>query len=214
MLWCASQALTSSNESEGGLTSSSSCSLEWNARYLKFSSGTREQSRERRSGEENMPWMLLVADLREGVNHGALLVRLEYNVDINSGASGSVTQSLPVGWNGMPGHQVCLTCISSQGTIGVTNAARGTGVRNKSAESQMSRVSKGGELRMCGLGARDTERHRIAEFQAGMQSFYCAIHFLIGIKNPPYIPEHRPYIEIGLELNSPTFLTSYHHQIL
>ena len=56
-----------------------------------------------RSGEENMPWMLWVADLGECVNHGALPVRLEYNVDINSSASGWVAQSLPVGWYGVPG---------------------------------------------------------------------------------------------------------------
>ena len=47
--------------------------------------------------------MLRIADLRKSVNHGALPVRLECNVDVDSGASGWVTQILPVGWNGWPG---------------------------------------------------------------------------------------------------------------
>ena len=46
--------------------------------------------------------MLRIADLRKGVNHGALPVRLECNVDFDGGASGWVAQILPVGRNGMP----------------------------------------------------------------------------------------------------------------
>ena len=47
--------------------------------------------------------MLRVSDLGDGVNQGGLSVRLEYDVEINSSASGWVAQSLPVDWNGMPG---------------------------------------------------------------------------------------------------------------
>ena len=50
-----------------------------------------------------MPRMLWVADLGKGINHGALPVRLECNVNVNSGASGWMAQTLPVGWNVMPG---------------------------------------------------------------------------------------------------------------
>ena len=47
--------------------------------------------------------MLRVTDLGEGVNQGGLPFRLEYNMEVNSGASGWVAQSLPVDWNGIPG---------------------------------------------------------------------------------------------------------------
>ena len=47
--------------------------------------------------------MLWVTDLGDGINQGTLLVRLEYNVEVDSGASGWVTQSLPVDWNVIPG---------------------------------------------------------------------------------------------------------------
>ena len=47
--------------------------------------------------------MVRVADLRDGVNQGTLSIRLEYNVEVHSGASGWVAQTLPVDWNVMPG---------------------------------------------------------------------------------------------------------------
>ena len=47
--------------------------------------------------------MLRVTDLGDGVNQGILPVRLEYNMEVDSGSSGWVAQSLPVDWNGMPG---------------------------------------------------------------------------------------------------------------
>ena len=126
-----------------------------------------------RSGEESMPWMLWVADLGECVNHGALLVRLECNVDIDSGSGGWVAQSLPsVGTV----CQVCLACMSSQCTIGVTITTRGTEMGTKSAESQKCRMRIGGEPRMCGLEARDPERHQNAKYRLGCKAFM--VHFL------------------------------------
>ena len=47
--------------------------------------------------------MLRAADLRDGVNQGTFPVRLEYNMQVYSGTSRWVTQSLPVDWDGMPG---------------------------------------------------------------------------------------------------------------
>ena len=47
--------------------------------------------------------MLRITDLGDGVNQGTLQVRLEYNMEIDSGASGWVAQSLPVKWNDGPG---------------------------------------------------------------------------------------------------------------
>ena len=49
-----------------------------------------------------MPWVHGVADLGEGVNHGALPVRLECNVNVDSGASGWVAQILPINWDVIP----------------------------------------------------------------------------------------------------------------
>ena len=50
-----------------------------------------------------MPRMLRIANLRDGVIQSTLLVRLQYNVEVDSGTSGWVAQSLPVDWNVMPG---------------------------------------------------------------------------------------------------------------
>ena len=47
--------------------------------------------------------MLRVADLGDGVSQGTLPVRLDYNVEVDSGAGGWVAQSLPIDWNVMPG---------------------------------------------------------------------------------------------------------------
>ena len=47
--------------------------------------------------------MLGVTNLGDGVSQGTLSVRPGYNVEIESGASGWVAQSLPVDWNLMPG---------------------------------------------------------------------------------------------------------------
>ena len=47
--------------------------------------------------------MLRVTYLGDGITQGILLVRLEYNMKVDSRASGCVAQSLPVDWNGMPG---------------------------------------------------------------------------------------------------------------
>jgi hypothetical protein len=57
----------------------------------------------RGGGEEDVPWMARVADLIEGINQGALLVRLECDVEIDRGSRGWVAQTLPVDRNGMPG---------------------------------------------------------------------------------------------------------------
>ena len=46
--------------------------------------------------------MVRVTDLDDGVSQGTLPVRLEYNVEVDSGASGWVAQSFPVGWNVTP----------------------------------------------------------------------------------------------------------------
>ena len=47
--------------------------------------------------------MLWVANLGDGVSQGTLPVWLEYNVEVDSGVSRWVAQSLPVGRNVMPG---------------------------------------------------------------------------------------------------------------
>ena len=47
--------------------------------------------------------MLGVTNLGDGVSQGTLSVRPEYNVEVDSGTSGWVAQSLPVDWNVMPG---------------------------------------------------------------------------------------------------------------
>ena len=46
--------------------------------------------------------MLRVTDLGDCLNQGTLPARLEYNIEIDSGARGWVAQSLPVDWNIMP----------------------------------------------------------------------------------------------------------------
>ena len=47
--------------------------------------------------------MFRVTDHGDGVSQGTLSVRPEYNIEVESGASGWVAQSLPVDWNLMPG---------------------------------------------------------------------------------------------------------------
>ena len=47
--------------------------------------------------------MLRIADLGDSVYQSTFLFRLEYNMEVDSGASGWVAQSLPVDWGGMPG---------------------------------------------------------------------------------------------------------------
>ena len=46
--------------------------------------------------------MLRITNLGDGVNQGTLPFRLEYNVEVDSGAGGWVAQNLPVDWNGIP----------------------------------------------------------------------------------------------------------------
>ena len=53
---------------------------------------------------EDVPWMPRVADLGEGVNQGALSIGLKCKVEVvNHCPGGCVSQTLPVGWNGIPG---------------------------------------------------------------------------------------------------------------
>ena len=47
--------------------------------------------------------MIRVADLGDGLSQGTLSFWLEYNVEVDSVVSRWVAQSLPVGWNVMPG---------------------------------------------------------------------------------------------------------------
>ena len=47
--------------------------------------------------------MFRVTYLGDSVEQGTLPVRLEYNMEVGSGASGWVAQSLPVEWNVVPG---------------------------------------------------------------------------------------------------------------
>ena len=44
-----------------------------------------------------------VADLGKGVNQGSLPVWLQCNVEVDYRPGGCVSQTLPVGWNGIPG---------------------------------------------------------------------------------------------------------------
>lgn len=81
----------SSSVSGCGPTSPTTSSLERYAPYLK------------RSDEEDVPWMLRVAEFRKGVNQSALPVGLEYNVQLDHRTGGWVAQTLPVGWNGILG---------------------------------------------------------------------------------------------------------------
>ena len=46
--------------------------------------------------------MVRVANLGDGISQGTLPVRLEYKVEVDSGASRWVAQSFPVNWNVMP----------------------------------------------------------------------------------------------------------------
>lgn len=50
-----------------------------------------------------MPWVPWVADLKEGVNQGAFPNGLEGNVEVDRRVGRGVAQTLPAGWNGMPG---------------------------------------------------------------------------------------------------------------
>jgi hypothetical protein len=47
--------------------------------------------------------MSRVADLVEGIGQGTLPVGLECDVDVDSGTSRWVAQTLPVDWSGIPG---------------------------------------------------------------------------------------------------------------
>lgn len=47
--------------------------------------------------------MAWVAHLIERIDQGSILVGLECNVEVDGGTSGWMTQTLPAGWNGMPG---------------------------------------------------------------------------------------------------------------
>ena len=47
--------------------------------------------------------MFWVADLGDGIKQGTSLARLEQNLEVDSGSSGWVAQSLPVDGNTMPG---------------------------------------------------------------------------------------------------------------
>ncbi len=49
-----------------------------------------------------MPWVLWIADLVKHINQGVLAVGPNRNVDVDRGAGGGVTQSLPVGRGGVP----------------------------------------------------------------------------------------------------------------
>jgi hypothetical protein len=59
----------------------------------------------RRCGEpeEDVPWMPRVADLPEGICQDILLFRLECDVKFDHGAGRWGAQTLPVGWNSIPG---------------------------------------------------------------------------------------------------------------
>ncbi len=57
----------------------------------------------RRSVEGDALWTPGSADLVERVNQGFLAVRHERNVEVDGGASGRVTEGLPVGRDGIPG---------------------------------------------------------------------------------------------------------------
>ena len=47
--------------------------------------------------------MLRIANLGDSIYQSTFLFRLEHNMEVDSGASGWVAQSLPVDWDGMPG---------------------------------------------------------------------------------------------------------------
>ena len=121
-----------------------------------------------------MPWMLWFADHGESVNHGALPVRLECNVNINSGASEWVAQSLPVGWDGMPGvfdlHIIPRYDWRRKCDEGYCSEEEECREPYESHES--TRWAANGWFRWL-----DPERHQNAEFVAGMQSFYGAYYF-------------------------------------
>ena len=53
--------------------------------------------------KEDVPWVTWAADLVESISQGALPVRFEGNVEVESSANGWVAQTLPVDWNGLPG---------------------------------------------------------------------------------------------------------------
>ena len=84
--------------------------------------------------------MIRVADLGDGVNQGSLLVRLEYNVEVDSRASGWVTQSLPVDWDVMPG-------VLDLHIIPRYDGRRGIGEGNCSEEQERKEPEVGHECR-------------------------------------------------------------------
>jgi len=63
------------------------------AAYLQQSSGTCEYGRERRSREEDILRMPGIPDLVGRVNQGILALRPEYNVEVDRGTSGRMTQT-------------------------------------------------------------------------------------------------------------------------
>lgn len=51
----------------------------------------------------DVPWMLRVTNLIQRINHGVLVVRLERNVEVDSGTGGRVAMILPITWDVAPG---------------------------------------------------------------------------------------------------------------
>jgi len=56
----------------------------------------------RRSGEDDVLLIPWIADLVECVSQGTLAARLERNVEVDGGAGGRGTKTLPVGRDGVP----------------------------------------------------------------------------------------------------------------
>ena len=86
--------------------------------------------------------MLWVPDLGDGINQGTLLVRLEYNVEVDSGASGWVTQSFPVDWNVIPG---VLSLRVVPRNDGCREIGEGTATKKKSIKNYKCCMSTGGQ---------------------------------------------------------------------
>ena len=118
--------------------------------------------------------MLGITDLGDGVSQGILPARLEYNMEVDSGASGWVAQILPVYWNGTLGVLDLHVVPRYDGRREVGEGHCGEEEEHKGPEVlHKCRTSP----RKCeDWKARDPERQRNAENTAGMQRFYGGFH--------------------------------------
>ncbi len=148
MPWCSSHELTSSRVSGCGATSSATCSLDRYAPYLKRRSGTRECRREWRNGEHVL-WVSGIADFVERIDQGVLAVGLKRKVEVDRGAGGRVTQSLPVGRGGIP--RVFHTYVIPKSCKGRCEAPEGSSDKYGENRELMVSHNQGGHQLSKGL---------------------------------------------------------------